>query len=84
MDGSASFNYRLKLPFLHNEDYHQDPMKVGQLRLSCYDRDFIGSNDFIGQVDIDLSQAIQDSLLKKASTCLVKNYYQDYLLKEKI
>ena len=61
MDGRASFNYRLKLPFVNKKGASR------QLNLQCFDRDLLLSNDMIGERSIDLSKAIEDCLLTKRS-----------------
>ena len=47
-----------------------------------YDRDFFGSNDAIGESQIDLSQLLEDVALTKAPLTLNKKYYEDVMSKE--
>lgn len=57
MDGNASFNYRLLIPYKNNKK----ASKI--LKIVCYDRDLLLSNDKIGEVELDLTEPINDALL---------------------
>lgn len=73
MDGNASFNYRVKIPY---KNYPEAPK---DLHVLCYDKDLIMSNDLIGSTTLDLSELITDSILTKRSSALTKDYYNDHL-----
>lgn len=73
MDGAASFNYRIKIP------YKNYPGASKDLRIKCYDKDLIMSNDLIGENILDLSPMINDAILTKGSAAITKNYFNDYL-----
>jgi hypothetical protein len=73
-DGKASFNYRLIFDITHprkKNDY--------SLNVQAYDRDFFKSNDIIGEVKVDLKQAIEDVILTKRPIGLNKAYYNKVL-----
>ena len=73
-DGKASFNYRLIFDITHprkKNDY--------SLNVQAYDRDFFKSNDIIGEVKVDLRQAIEDVILTKRPIGLNKAYYNKVL-----
>ena len=73
MDGNASFNYRVKIPFRNYPNAAKD------LHITCFDKDLIMSNDLIGSNTLDLSYLIDDAILTKGSSAITKNYYNDYL-----
>lgn len=74
-DGKASFNYRLLYHIKH-------PRVNNTLTVQLYDRDFFKSNDIIGEANIDLKYAIEDSALSKRQLSVNKKYYNE-VLKEK-
>lgn len=49
------------------------------MTLQLYDRDFFKSNDIIGEINIDLKQAIEDCKLSGRPLGINKKYYNDYL-----
>jgi hypothetical protein len=73
MDGNASFNYRLKIPYKNSPEARKD------LHILCYDKDLIMSNDLIGSNTLDLSELINDAVLTKSPSGLMKKYYEDHL-----
>lgn len=75
-DGKCSWNYRLLFPFNY-------PCKNYKLTVQAYDLDLFKSNDLIGQCLIDLEPLFEDSDLAKRPMSLSKEYYNDYLSKEK-
>lgn len=73
MDGAASFNYRIKIP------YKNYPGAPKDLHITCFDKDLIMANDLIGSNTLDLSEMINDALLTKGGAAITKNYYNDHL-----
>ena len=65
-NGNCEFNYRLKFPYKVRDD------TTKTFTLKAYDRDLLKSNDFIGEVQFDLTEAIHDS-------CITKAYYEEHL-----
>ena len=62
MFGNASFNHRLKF------NYKSHKRNKNKLKIECYDRDFLATNDFIGETEIDLDLPIQDTIIKNKMT----------------
>lgn len=58
-DGNCEFNYRLKFPYKVSDD------RTKTFTLKCYDRDLLKSNDFIGEVQFDLTEVINDTCITK-------------------
>lgn len=75
-DGKCSWNYRLLFPFTF-------PNKNHKLTVQAYDLDLFKSNDLIGQVVFDLEPIFEDSDLAKRGMSLTKDYYDEFLAKEK-
>lgn len=73
-DGRASFNYRFVFSVKH-------PRKDYTLNIQAYDRDFLSSNDLIGEGKINLKQIIEDCILLKKPLSLNKKYHQQCLQK---
>mmetsp|Transcript_510 Transcript_510/g.628 ORF Transcript_510/g.628 Transcript_510/m.628 type:complete len:132 (+) Transcript_510:226-621(+) len=71
-DGKCNFNYRLLFRIKH-------PMKVNDLTVQAFDRDFFKSNDLIGENIIPMKHAIVDAELAKRPISLTKDYYEEYL-----
>ena len=62
----------------------QTPLKTQQvLKLQCWDRDLLKSNDMICQWDLDITEIIKDTLLKGEMMHLEKAYF-DRSLKKRI
>lgn len=55
------------------------PRKQKKFTVQMFDRDFFGSNDAIGEAQIDLSQLMEDVALTKAPLTLNKKYYNDVM-----
>lgn len=77
-DGKCSWNYRLLFPITYG-----DKNKRYELTTQAYDLDLFKSNDFIGGVVLDLEPMIEDAMLAKRGMSLTKEYYDEYLAKEK-
>ena len=75
-DGKCSWNYRLLFPFSY-------PNKNYKLTIQGYDLDLFKSNDLIGQTVVDLSPIFEDSDLSHRPIGISKEYYDQYLTKEK-
>ena len=75
-DGKCSWNYRMLFPFSY-------PCKNYKLTVQAYDLDLFKSNDLIGQAVIDIEPLFEDSDLAKRPISLSKDYYDEYLKREK-
>lgn len=51
--------------------------------MQAYDLDLFKSNDLIGETVIDLTPLFEDGDLAKRGISLTKDYYDEYLVKEK-
>jgi hypothetical protein len=73
-DGVGSFNYRLKIPCLH--DPKSDELT---LRVEAWDRDIVASNDAIGGFNLDLRAMRDDVMATRKKMVLHTKYWDDYL-----
>ena len=71
-DGKASFNYRMLYTLKH-------PRKDYTLSLQLYDRDFLTSNDVIGETSINIKDALIDASLTQKPVGITKKYFNSYL-----
>ncbi|TNV72912.1 hypothetical protein FGO68_gene3417 [Halteria grandinella] len=71
-NGKASFNYRLLYTIAH-------PRKDYTLSVQLFDRDLIGSNDIIGEAQLNIKDALTDAALTKKPVAFSKKYYNSYL-----
>ena len=75
-NGKASFNFRM----LFHTRY---PRMNNTLNVQLYDRDFIGSNDIIGEATLNIKEAFADAALSKRPVYLNQAYYADYAKRNK-
>mmetsp|Transcript_8380 Transcript_8380/g.7747 ORF Transcript_8380/g.7747 Transcript_8380/m.7747 type:complete len:147 (+) Transcript_8380:1655-2095(+) len=72
MDGKASFNYRqvslIKAP---RPEYLQT--------IQIWDRDLFKSNDFMGEVQLDLKPIFEDVIATQKTMSISKKYYSAFL-----
>ena len=71
-EGKASFNYRLLYDI-------KAPRHDYKFTMQTWDRDLFKSNDFIGEVQIDLKPLFEDALVMKNTISLSKKYYDSFL-----
>lgn len=48
-----------------------------KFNLQCYDRDFLSSNELIGEATIKLKKLVNDCKLVKRPMCFDKKYHKD-------
>ena len=75
-NGKASFNYRLLFNLKH-------PRKDYNLTIQMFDRDFLSSNDIIGEANLNIKDALMDASLTKQPVGITKKYWNSHLKKQK-